>query len=118
MGWTVSVASDAYEGAWREDHRPMHERFHITVYNERGERFGHVGAIWTTEWHGNEAGERAEKFADRVRTAIAADPLWVPLSDYWNEMQPVYGSEAYVAGGGDWEFQMDHEEREAYLRAR
>lgn len=84
MPWAVSVMGE--DGTYTRD------QFFVTAVLPTGRRFAHYKMF--------DRADDAFKLEGRVRDAVRAETFSVN-NEYWTEMQPVYGSDAYSAGGGD-----------------
>jgi len=109
--YTATAISDLYNAGYACDGHPfIAEQFYVIVSNDRGTRFRHAATFNGTqrlvcEETGEpcfpdlreEARAKAERLADRVNAALASGNGidWA----YWVEIDPVYGSEEYIAQG-------------------
>lgn len=82
------------------------ELYFVTLTFPNGKRFEHNFQT------------RKKEVVERLAKKIQANVTKVNLKKHWTETQPVYGSDAYVAGGGDFAYTMDEEERNRYLLGR
>jgi hypothetical protein len=102
----IDIASDLFEVS-TEDGLAAFERFFVYFETYKGRRFRHEVAFPAAELtHDAEEGisyyrrvwdaaDKAEALADRVRTHVAAGGKLD--ADRWIEVEPAYGSDAYIA---------------------
>jgi hypothetical protein len=103
--YDIEVASDLYDAGKDEEGRPFYaEVYYVVAEDDDGNRLRHKvsfpGAL-RMEGHDfvafhdvrKEALAKAERLAARVRAACLLD------SRYWSEIDPAYGSKAYLAYG-------------------
>jgi len=105
MALEIEVGSDLFE-VRGNDGPEIFESFFVQFVTSKGRRFRHEvsypaaelvndpedGPYYRRVW---DAADRAEAFAGRVRARLAAGgKLNV---DHWVEVDPVYGSDAYIA---------------------
>jgi hypothetical protein len=109
--YNAYVTSDLYDAGRDCDGHPfIAEQYYVLIENERGTRFRHVAT-----WNGTqrlvcdetgdpcfpdlreEARGKALRLADRVNAALnnGTGVDWA----YWYEVDPVYGSDEYIAQG-------------------
>lgn len=118
----IQVITELYDAGTTEDGQVFAaERFivqaeaadgsrlnHYVFFNgcdpRRDPEDGHVAFVDIRE----EARAEAEKLAARITAALAAGGK-LDMA-YWGEVQPCYGSKAYIKG--NWEARRAHEERE------
>lgn len=110
--FTAYVASDLYQAGRRfDDGQPfIAECYYVLIENEAGRRFHHeavfkgaarkvceeTGEYWFADLR-QEAEAKAERLAARVNAALA---VGIALdSSRWYEVDPAYGSDAYIAQG-------------------
>ena len=105
------VASDLYQAGYSCDGHPfIAEQYYVLIENEAGRRFCHVRTFkgvnaYVCEYTGETGFEdlrtsairRAQSLADRVNAAFDVD-VGVDW-DYWDEVDPAYGSDEYVSQG-------------------
>ena len=109
--YTAYVASDLYNAGYACDGRPfIADSFYVVVENEAGRRFRHAvtfngtqqvfceetGDVCFPDFR-EEASAKAERLAARVNSALASGKALAPT--FWDEVDPVYGSDEYVAQG-------------------
>lgn len=87
--WQISVLPWLVEEAG-EDGPYVREVYFVEATNAAGERFVHFKQ--------HDVKENAWSLVAKIQKASAFSPIGSP---YWNEVQPVYGSDAYVEAGGD-----------------
>ena len=109
--YTAHVATDLYNAGYSCDGHPfIAEQYYVVIENQAGRRFRH-----TTTFNGTqevvcpESGEsyfpdlrqqaisKAHKLAVRVNEALKAGKFLSPT--FWDEIDPAYGSDAYVDQG-------------------
>jgi hypothetical protein len=109
--YTAYAASDLFNAGFSCDGHPfIAECFYVLVENEAGRRFRHVAIFNGTERLvceetgdacfpdlREEASAKADRLAARVNAALAAGKALD--SAYWEEVDPAYGSDEYVAQG-------------------
>lgn len=111
--FSAHVASDLYQAGYSCDGHPfIAEQFYVVVENEAGRRFHHqvtfngAEVICNEDTDGEtvffadvrkEASAKAERLAQRVNAALV-DGVSLD-SDCWYEVDPAYGSDAYVNQG-------------------
>ena len=105
MKYDISVASDLYNAGNGDDGYPfIAELYYVVLQYEDGRTFRHNAVFLGDElgvdeedgmtYHCDvrvEAEAKAERLAERVRQAGKVD------FQHWEEVDPAYGSEAYVA---------------------
>jgi hypothetical protein len=105
------VASDLYQAGVACDGHPfIAEQYYVLIENKAGRRFRHVRTFnganaYVCEYTGETGFEdlretairRAQSLADRVNAAFDVD-VGVDWT-YWYEVDPVYGSDEYIAQG-------------------
>jgi len=107
MNFDTSVASDLYQAGYGDDGHPfIAEVYYVVVQYQDGRTFRHQssfpgavrqvddedGIVYFQDVRESALAE-AERLAERVRSRGAID------SQYWEETDPAYGSEAYVSQG-------------------
>jgi hypothetical protein len=109
--YTAYATSDLFDAGRTEDGTPfIAEVFYVAMENEAGRRFHHNSSfsgveVLVDEYEGGkyfsdrreEATAKAERLAQRVNAALKAGH-GVDLA-LWNEVDPAYGSDEYVAQG-------------------
>lgn len=109
--FTAYAASDLYQAGFSCDGHPfIAECFYVLVEDATGRRFRHNAIFNSTkqvicEDTGDacfpdlreEASAKAERLAARVNAALAAGNKLA--ADLWEEVDPAYGSDSYVAQG-------------------
>lgn len=86
--------------------------FYVVAAADNGRQFGHKVHFHSAEtfeentedgWYGGIANhleatrEKAQRFLERIQAAQKAGAWKGPLdNDYWEEIEPVYGSDAYI----------------------
>ena len=108
--FTAYAASDLYNAGYTEDGTPfIAEVYYVGIENDAGRRFVHVtsfrGAERFTDDEGDdyfadrreEASAKADRLAARVNAALQAGK-GIDLA-FWNEVDPAYGSDEYIAQG-------------------
>jgi hypothetical protein len=115
--FTITVASELYDAGRTEDGRPFHaERFYLVAEDTKGYRLRHFltlhGAIRHEHPDGVffedvRVGVRAqlERLAGRVRAWLALEKKL--QLDYWERIDPAYGSVAYVESGTEFDRYME-----------
>jgi hypothetical protein len=107
MKYDISVASDLYNAGRDDDGFPfIAELYYVVLQYEDGRIFRHNAVFLGDElgvdeedgmtYHNDvrvEALAKAERLAERVRQAGKVD------FQHWEEIDPAYGSEAYVSQG-------------------
>jgi hypothetical protein len=107
MKYDISVASDLYDAGRDDDGYPfIAELYYVVLQYEDGRTFRHNATFLGDElevddedgmvYHNDvrtEALAKAEHLAERVRQAGTVD------FQYWEETDPAYGSDAYIAQG-------------------
>ena len=106
MNFDTSVASDLYQAGYGDDGHPyIAELYYVVIQYQDGRTFRHkstfAGAVLRVDHEDGEYFEdvresalaEAERLAERVRSKGAVD------FQYWDEVDPAYGSEAYVSQG-------------------
>ena len=112
--YTAEVASDLYRAGDTEDGTPfIAEVYYVTIENSEGRQFQHdaffpgVAVCFYTDEDGHnssyfddcreEAQAKAERLASRVNQALQSGK-GIDLA-HWREIDPVYGSDEYIAQG-------------------
>jgi hypothetical protein len=109
--YTAYVASNAYTAGRTEDGHPfIAEVYFVEMENAAGRRFRHYASFPGTqcvidEEEGyahfpdlrEEATAKADRLTARVNAALKADK-GVDM-DFWTEVDPAYGSDAYIDQG-------------------
>ena len=105
------VASDLYQAGVTEDGRPfIAENYYVIVENAAGRRFAHNVVLNGAVVHFDdeemchyfedvreEAKAKVEALCARISAALEAGRALD--ATYWNEIDPAYGSDAYVDQG-------------------
>lgn len=96
--WHASPYSEVRQGPWCEDHYREVIAWGVVVSNERGRRYAYCGPVEI------QCREQAVALADWVNGHARRHPEWSPevKADYWNEIDPVYGSEEYQEQGTEY----------------
>jgi hypothetical protein len=109
--FTASVVSDLFNAGYSCDGHPfIAEQFYVVIENAAGKRFRHQAIFNGTqqvicEETGDahfpdlraEASAKADRLAARVNAALDAGQFISPT--FWDEIDPAYGSDAYVDQG-------------------
>ena len=107
----ASVASDLYNAGFACDGHPfIAEQFYVFIEKAAGKRFRHQAIFNGTqqvicEETGDacfpdlraEASAKADRLAGRINAALEAGKFISPT--FWDEIDPAYGSDAYVDQG-------------------
>lgn len=111
MTYTAHVNTDLYQAGRTCDGHPfVAEAYYVVIENDRGRRFRHATTWCGTERmvceetgepyfpdHREESRAKAERLCARVNAAlVAGDDL---DRFYWDEVDPAYGSDEYIAQG-------------------
>jgi hypothetical protein len=104
MKYDISVATDLYTAGNTEDGQPfIAELYYVVMQYEDGRKFQHQAIFFGAEYSEDEDGfgyadvretalANAERLAERVRNGNINFRCW-------DEVDPAYGSDAYVAQG-------------------
>ncbi len=110
MSIQVGVVSELFQ-VQGDDGPEVFERFFVSFETSKGRRFQHEASFPACELADDveegvtyyrrvwDAADKAEALADRVRAHVAAGGKLD--ADRWLEVQPVYGSDAYIAFEAD-----------------
>jgi hypothetical protein len=109
--YTAYTTSDLYNAGYSCDGHPfIAEQFYVVIENEAGRRFRHQAIFKGTEQViceetgescfsdlRHEASAKADRLAARVNAALKSGQFL--SSNYWEEVDPAYGSDEYVYQG-------------------
>jgi hypothetical protein len=108
--FTAYAVSDLYHAGYTEDGESfVAEVYYVVIENNEGLRFRHESSFPSTEALTDDEGDfyfsdlreeasaKAERLADRVNAALQAGKGIDKA--LWREVDPAYGSDAYIAQG-------------------
>jgi hypothetical protein len=91
MDHVVVIGCDPEQADMGNPRGEVHRlRFFVVGEEMDGSRVAYAGREWDSL-------EAAQRFADKVEAAVARGAALDP--ELWQDMDPCYGSQAYVAGG-------------------